>query len=309
VANLSFALNHRAGGLDPTGYHWTNLVIHLLTGLLLVALLRRLADIGRKRVADPGLATAVAIIVSALFLLHPLNVQAVTYVVQRMTSMGALFYLAAFLAYIEARRSAGGRRVVYACVAATAALLAAGCKENTWALPVVIGVYEFGFYRAQWRASLLPSMRSASVFTTATALAALVLVAGFYAVAHEFLYWNEVLPGKDHTGWQRLLTQSRVHWHYLSLLLWPAPWRLTLDHAFPASHSLFDPWSSPCLAGWYFWESPCGGCGPVRAGVCRWRPTSCSMPSKPPPSIWRWFMNTACICRCSPSLGGWWWCR
>jgi hypothetical protein len=251
VANLSFALNHLAGGLDPTGYHWTNLVVHLLTGLLLAALLRRLADVGRRQATDPGLATAVAITVSALFLLHPLNIQAVTYAVQRMTSMSALFYLAAFWAYIEARGSCGSRRVAFACVAVVAALLAAGCKENTWVLPVAIVVYEFGFHRAEWRASLDPKVSLANGLAAAAALSALVLVAGIYAFGHEFLYWNEVLPGKDHTGWQRLLTQARVHWYYLSLLLWPAPSRLTLDYSFPLSHSLFAPWTTVvAVLGW-----------------------------------------------------------
>ncbi len=244
IANLSFALNHRFSGLNPTAYHWTNLVIHLLAGLLLAQLLRRLAEVGRRQTADPRLTMGVAIVVAAWFLLHPLNIQAVTYTVQRMTSMGALFYLISFSAYIEARASRGGRRIAFACAAVAGALLAAGCKENTWVLPMAIVVYEFGFSRAEWCRYWRSSIRSSRGFTAATALIALVLLAGFYALAHNYFYWSETLPGKEHSGWQRLVTQARVHWYYLSLLVWPAPSRLTLDYAFPVSRSLLEPWTT-----------------------------------------------------------------
>jgi hypothetical protein len=123
------------------------------------------AGIGGRPAADPALATVVAITLSALIRPHPLSIQAVACVVQRMTSMGALFYLAAPSRYIEARRSGGSRRVTFACAAAVAALLAAGCEKNTWLLPVAVVIYKFGFHWADWRASSHPSMQLANDFT------------------------------------------------------------------------------------------------------------------------------------------------
>jgi hypothetical protein len=94
VANASFALNHLAGGLAPRGYHLVNVLIHLAVGLTLAwaaFLYLRMVFPARER-QQLGMAAVVPVV---LFLVHPLNTQAVTYVVQRMTSLAALFSLLA----------------------------------------------------------------------------------------------------------------------------------------------------------------------------------------------------------------------
>jgi hypothetical protein len=59
--------------------------------------------------------------------------------------------------------------------------------------------------------------------------------------AGDSLHWNSTMPSRDFSGVERVLTQGRVQVFYLSLLLWPAPSRLNLDHDFAVSRSLFDP--------------------------------------------------------------------
>jgi hypothetical protein len=89
VANVSLAVNHLFSALDAAPYHWINLVFHLAVGLALYWVIRLFQ---RYHVNEKG-GSWLALLVVLLFLVHPLNIQAVTYVVQRMTSMSALFFL------------------------------------------------------------------------------------------------------------------------------------------------------------------------------------------------------------------------
>ena len=87
VANISMAMNHLFSELDPAPYHWTNLVIHLAVGL---ALFWVITLFQREHCTGPVNRTT-ALLAVLLFLVHPLNIQATTYVVQRMTSLATLF--------------------------------------------------------------------------------------------------------------------------------------------------------------------------------------------------------------------------
>jgi len=122
---FSFALNYRVGGLDPFGYHLVNILIHTVNGVL--AYLLALCVFGRLS-SSPPQSTAVkcdeqksvppaerlrtsstsnhimALLVALIFVAHPIQTQSVTYIVQRYTSMSALFYLASVLFYIQARK-------------------------------------------------------------------------------------------------------------------------------------------------------------------------------------------------------------
>ena len=99
VVDLTFALNHAAGGLAPFGYHLVNLAIHACAVVLVFAFTRtvlRLAGAPRPR--------AVAILVAGAFALHPLQTQAVSYVAQRAESLASCAYLGALLLLLVAER-------------------------------------------------------------------------------------------------------------------------------------------------------------------------------------------------------------
>ena len=99
VANVSMAINHLASGLDPAPYHWTNLVIHLAVGLALFWVI----TLFQRRHGNAPANRTIALLAVLLFLVHPLNIQATTYVVQRMTSLATLFALLAFASYLKGR--------------------------------------------------------------------------------------------------------------------------------------------------------------------------------------------------------------
>jgi hypothetical protein len=135
VANLSFALNWVLHGYDVRGYRACNIAIHAANGILVyflsLALLRRAAALPGQVApavaaeAAPGAALATAL----LFVVHPVQLQSVVYVVQRMNSLAALFHLAALLCYVRARESGPSvrRRVLFAS-SAISCLLALGSK-------------------------------------------------------------------------------------------------------------------------------------------------------------------------------------
>jgi len=106
VVNLSFALNHRLGGSDPWGYHLVNLTVHILAGLVLFDIVRRtINSFGDSRSAWSRPATGLAAVTALLWVVHPLQTQSVTYIVQRGESMMGLFYLLTLYCVIRGSQS------------------------------------------------------------------------------------------------------------------------------------------------------------------------------------------------------------
>ncbi|HEY6001690.1 MAG TPA: tetratricopeptide repeat protein, partial [Anaeromyxobacter sp.] len=140
VGYMSFALDHRLHGLDPAWFHATNVAVHLASALLVFALVLlafRTPRLRESRLAP--LAPAVAFAAAALFVAHPVETQAVTYVVQRLTSLATLFYLAAVVLYLRARL--GGVRpssIAWYLGAILSALLATKTKEIAFTLPAAL---------------------------------------------------------------------------------------------------------------------------------------------------------------------------
>ncbi len=246
VANLSFALNHLTGGLEPKSYHVVNLLVHLAVGLVLAwtAWLY-----GSERAVRPGAESIVplaAVGATVLYWVHPLNVQAVTYVVQRMSSLATLLGLLAFGLFLCGRRALPRRKAAVLLMLAGASwLLAVGSKENALLVPAVIVAYELCFHHESWRdlcRRLLADSRGRWMLLALLVLA----VAGIWALKLHYLgestfTLTQRYPDRDFSALERLLSQPRVHLLYLSLLLFPAPSRLNLDHEFAVSRSLLDP--------------------------------------------------------------------
>jgi hypothetical protein len=93
LLNLSFALNYALGGLDVRGYHAANLAIHLAAALLLLGVVRRTLLLPGLRERFGGAATPLALAAALLWMVHPLQTESVTYIVQRAESLCGCFYL------------------------------------------------------------------------------------------------------------------------------------------------------------------------------------------------------------------------
>jgi Flp pilus assembly protein TadD/heme/copper-type cytochrome/quinol oxidase subunit 3 len=235
VASLSFALNYRAGGYAVRGYHLVNVAIHALNGLLVLALAGILLA---KDARVPSRARPAAALFAALvFVAHPVQTQAVSYVVQRMTGLATLLYLLAFWLWVLGRHAQARRRRCGLWSGALAAwLLALGSKEIAVALPATLLLYE-GCFVARWsRAWRKQGLAWLAFLLVLSAALGLVFVGG------QPIEWLERGYGRrDFTLGERLFTQPRVLVFYLSLVVLPLPSRLNLVHAFPASQSWLDP--------------------------------------------------------------------
>jgi len=151
VVFVSLAGNYWLGDLKTSGYHVWNLAVHLGAGLALFASCGTPSGCqhgkGYGRSADK-----VAFSIALIWLVHPLQTQAVTYVIQRCESMMGLFYLVCLYCAI---RAAGSPRAWIWYVAATATgWLGMGCKEVMATAPVVIALYDRVFLYSSWKEQL-----------------------------------------------------------------------------------------------------------------------------------------------------------
>lgn len=239
VAYLSFALNHWATGLDPAGFRIVNVALLVASGLLVMALVRRLA----ARLYPQSSAAAretMALLAGLLFVAHPLQTQAVTYLVQRMTLLATAFYLAALLCWLRAREATRRpQRLRNGVAGALCWLLALGSKEIAITLPAAIWLVEW----YGWR-----DLDAAFLRRSALRLALPALALGFAAYAWLLGGHGWGYAGKPFGPGERLLSELRVTWIYLSLALWPDPSRLNLLYDLPLSRSLLDPPSTALSA-------------------------------------------------------------
>jgi hypothetical protein len=156
VGDLSFAISYRLFGDRPAGYHAVNLAIHVANALLvfwLVRLLLRTEPMRRNQRPDAG--ARIALLAGLLFVAHPLQTQAVTYVVQRYASLAATFFLLAICGYVRFRLASARRESIrwYALFVASAGA-AMWTKENAFVLPVAAALVELLFFSAPVRRRL-----------------------------------------------------------------------------------------------------------------------------------------------------------
>jgi hypothetical protein len=159
IGFTSLALNYHSGKLDVFGYHLVNTCIHLISAILvyfLVLLTFKTPYLKETKISHYKASLSLA---SALiFVAHPIQTQAVTYIVQRFTSLATLFYLLSLVLFVKARlQNLGGKRFYspshLACYLGSvlAAFLAMKTKEITITLPAIILLYEFCFFTPSLR--------------------------------------------------------------------------------------------------------------------------------------------------------------
>lgn len=154
VANLAFVLNYAVTGGSLAGYHAGNLLIHVAAALVLFGVVRRTLAFARRTPGSPDLpADLIAAGTAALWLLHPLQTQSVTYLSQRTESLMGLFYLATLYGFL---RDAAGAGLKWRFLAVVAAALGMGTKEGMVTVPVAVLLIDrwfvAGSFAAAWRA-------------------------------------------------------------------------------------------------------------------------------------------------------------
>lgn len=140
VAHLTLAANYAAGGLDPAGYHLYNIAVHIIAALFLFGIMRRSLLSPRLSGRFGGRAGLLAFFCALLWALHPVNTQAVTYVIQRCESLMGMFFFGA--AYMAMRGFFSERPKKWHAGAVIMFFLGAGVKEVMIAAPLFIFLYD-----------------------------------------------------------------------------------------------------------------------------------------------------------------------
>ena len=267
LASLSFAANYLASGLNPYWMKLTNLIIHLLNGLLVFLLAKSLLlisamqppradNVSPTRLTGDCHACVVAALVAASWMLLPINLTAVLYVVQRMESMANLFVLLGLISYVIARRRMlaikgpmeSQRRsskldLNFVCCAISITIptaLGILAKETAAMLPLYAIMIEWVFFDF----TLRNGKRDWRVILLFLAVLILPLIIGLAWLIPGILN-PESWATRNFTLRTRLLSEARIVTDYVRWTLLPTPDALSFYHDdFRISAGLLRPWTT-----------------------------------------------------------------
>ncbi|MGB9081331.1 MAG: tetratricopeptide repeat protein [Desulfuromonadaceae bacterium] len=248
IADFSFAVNYRFHALQVAGYHVINLAIHLSAAVVLYFLTAALLDALEltypSRVPEANTFVTVRerfipLATALVFVCHPLQTQAVTYLVQRHTSLATLFYLLALLAYVKGRitlEQHGLERGVlrWGLLLSAMALLAFHTKQISFSMPLMMVMLELGLFRGR----LFKRYLIIAAVTGVLLLLAMFLPAMLNGSLADIMFDLRRTTSEDlyFSRTSYFLTQTRVIVTYLRLLVLPV--QQNLDYDYPIFSSL-----------------------------------------------------------------------
>lgn len=235
VAQISFALNYHFGELSPYAYKVINLTIHVTCAWLVYALSLRLFRTPRKEKTFSLYLSA--ILLTAAWALHPIQALPVLHVVQRMTSLSACFLVAGLILHIDGRQTGNRGKIIIAW--AILWPLSIFSKETGVLFPLFALIWEYTLLR-QERGHL---DRFSRIFGYVSLAALLSIVC--YVASPNGHWIFDGYTARSFTLYERLLTESRVLWFYLRLILLPDLEAFGLHHDdITISTSIFAPWTT-----------------------------------------------------------------
>jgi len=244
IGYLSFALNYSVGSFDPFGYHIVNITVHIINSLLvyyLVLITFRTPFI--KKSSSEARAREISLAAGLLFLVHPVQTQAVTFIVQRLTSLTTLFFLLSIFYYAKARLLLNDgpnhlkrKYMLYFAFSIFSCVLAMKTKEISFTLPVVLVVYECFFFDGHYRKRaffLLPFLFTLLIIPLSLINIRVPLGKVLTDINSVSRVQTDILRG------DYFLTQLSVIVTYVRLLFFPI--NQNLDYDYPIYRSLFQP--------------------------------------------------------------------
>lgn len=231
---LTFALNYYSGGMEVMGFHAVNFLIHAANGMLVFALSTITFNTPYFKKDAPGLSQktslSAALLISLLFVSHPVQTEAVTYISQRFTSLAVFFYLASLTLFAKwkMRQASGAASPALYILSVAAAFFGQMTKEICFTLPFIIVLYDFLFFGGGFdrkRAAYLAPFLAALLIIPLTLLNP-ELVPGTWAKVSR----QQVEEMTTFSRYEYLITQFRVIVTYLRLLVLPIDQQLDYDY-------------------------------------------------------------------------------
>lgn len=244
ISCLTLGLNYYFGKEDPFGYHIVNIAIHILCSIAVYSFLHVLLSMPGIR---PAFVTKyryeISVISTFLFAFHPIQVNVVTYIIQRMASLAALFYIVSVTGYLVFRigtqaGAGNGRFKKYMglSIAIISGILSILSKENSAVLPVTILVVDYLFFYDLSEDNQKKWLRRIYGSTIGV-----ILILAAYAGTIPLLKYINGYGHRDFTLVERLLTEPRIVFFYLFLLIVPNVNLLNLNHDFLVSKGVLEP--------------------------------------------------------------------
>ncbi|MDM8566756.1 tetratricopeptide repeat protein [Candidatus Halobeggiatoa sp. HSG11] len=246
IGYITFVLNYQVHQFQVFGYHIVNIIIHFSAGLAILVLLRGL-------VRTPTLSNVLSdeakrwlpLVAALIFVLHPLQIQGVTYIVQRLASLAALFYLASMACFVQARLSSVNIfRFIWGIACILFILLAFFTKQNTVTLPIALLLIELIFFQSEQiriRGLQILVGFGLAIFTFWLALDQSSAMQKFVFENLPFLQTVDSLT-RETTSISRtayLATQMSVLWIYISLFFWSDGSHIDYDNKILMAKSFF----------------------------------------------------------------------
>lgn len=220
ISSVTLALSSYFGGHEAGMFKYHNLMLHLLTGMLLIWLTYRIAR-QLLGVQHEGRAVLIAAFAGAIWLAHPFLVSTVLYAVQRMAILSAMFMVAGMLVYVigrvrlnEARK--GGLLLMLAALFVFGPA-AAFSKENGVLLPLFILAIEWVVFRFETPAA--KGRQQLRLYHLLLIIAPLVIGVIYFLI--NFSRFTAGFEYRDFTLLERVYTQGQLMWYYLMLILVP----------------------------------------------------------------------------------------
>jgi Tfp pilus assembly protein PilF len=241
-AYLTFLLNWLvAGGWSPAGCRAVNIAIHCLNGFLVFKLLSQLLRLSSKaRDLRPSSSLFIPAVVAGLFMVHPMQVESVTYVAQRFTSLGAFFYLLTLILYFQSNAMKAGRAAKWVRAGSVVALvLGMFSKEEVFTAPLMMVFLDRVIMDRPWKAAFrraLPHLLCLPI------LPVLIMGLALSDRGHSSSLLHAVCIACPLDQWDYTVlyffTELKVIVIYLGLLI--APQRLNVDWDVAGTNTLLD---------------------------------------------------------------------
>ena len=151
---LTLAVNHRLNSMNVFGYHAVNLLLHIINAWMLYLIATHAFRKLSSNLTKPSEFKAIGIPLFAalIFLCHPIQTQAVTYITSRFVLLASLFSLLTLFVYIQARNAPSrGLRATYTTMAVLCASAGMLTKEFTFTFPFIVAMYELFFFNGSPR--------------------------------------------------------------------------------------------------------------------------------------------------------------
>ena len=242
ILELTLAINYHFGKLNVFGYHLVNLLLHISNGIMLYFILLWTTNLPSMKEKYQETSYRIALYASLIFIAHPIQTQAVTYIISRSSVLATTFYLLTLLLFIQAyptnpTNSTDPTNKLYLVGAFFASCLGMGTKQIAATLPLTLLIYDFYFLSSgNWK--ILKDRYKVHLAMFSTIAVTVYLSASSLQKFVSFDYAKEVpMPsGEGMTSWQYFLTQLHVIPYYIKLLFIPT--NLNLDYDWPITRSI-----------------------------------------------------------------------